>query len=113
LELARTHNLAAQTERSPEGIEAECQKARETLEQLAKNDSFQGRPELQSLYRDLGYNYLQLAYVQLQKHSVAEAERALEQCFRILPEVSDADRGALNEEYSKIEKKVHRTTLQR
>jgi tetratricopeptide (TPR) repeat protein/energy-coupling factor transporter ATP-binding protein EcfA2 len=113
MELVKTYNLAAQAEQTPAAIEAECQKARETLEQLAKNKSFQGRPELQSLYRDLGYNYLQLAYVQLQVHSVADAERALEQCSRILPEVSETDRGALNELHSKIEKKLHSTTSQK
>ena len=111
--LAKTYNLAAQAEQSPAAIEAECQKAHETLEQLASNKSFQGRPELQSLYRDLGYNYLQLANVQLQQHSVADAERALEQCSRLFPVLSDADRSALNEEYSKVEKKLQNTKSQK
>ncbi len=109
MELARTHNLAAQAEQSPAAIEAECQKARETLEELGRNKSFQGRPELRNLYRDLGYNYLLLADVQLQAHSVADAERALEECSRLMPELSATDRSALNEEYSKIAKKISST----
>jgi len=109
MELVRTYNLAAQAEQSPAAIAAECQKARETLEQLARNKSFQDRPELRNLYRDLGYNYLQLADVQFQAHSVVDAERALEECSRLIPELSEADRSALTEEYGKLERKLHST----
>ena len=106
LELVRTHNLAAQAEQSPAAIEAECRKSEEMLAQLASNRNLQGRAELRRLYRDLGYNYLQLADAELHAHAVAAAQRALEECARLLPELSESDRSTLNEQYEKMRKKL-------
>jgi len=38
-----------------------------------------------------------------------DAERALEECSRLIPELSEADRSALTEEYGKLERKLHST----
>ena len=113
LEMARTHNLAAQAGQSPEAIEAECRKSQQMLEQLASNKNFQGRAELHNLYRDLGYNYLQLADIELQAHSVANAQRALEECSRLMPELSESDRSALSQEYDKVQQKLKSSTMKR
>jgi len=106
LELVRTYNLAAQAGSSPAAIATECQKSREVLDQLSKEQDFRRRSELSNLYRDLGYDYLQLADVDLQVHSVGEAKRALQECSSILPELSDTDRSTLTEQYDKVRKKL-------
>src|SRR5579871_4677520 len=109
LELARTHNVAAEADESPAAIAAECEKSREVLDQLSKDHNFRRRAELSTLYRDLGYDYLQLADEDVQVHSFGEAQRALAECSQIFPELSEADRSSLTEQYDKVRKKLPRT----
>jgi eukaryotic-like serine/threonine-protein kinase len=109
LELARVHIVAAQAEDAPAAVQAESEEAREILRQLAANQSFKDRSELQALYRDLGYNYLQLAALDLRAHAPAEASHALQQCSLLMPEMSQADRSTLNEQYEKVLKKLGTT----
>jgi tetratricopeptide (TPR) repeat protein/energy-coupling factor transporter ATP-binding protein EcfA2 len=106
LELIKSHNLAAQADASPAAVATECQKSRDLLDQLAKDQNFRRRTELSSLYRDLGYDYLQLADEDVQVHSLGEAQHALQECSRILPQLSDTDRRSLTEQYDKVRKKL-------
>ena len=110
MELARSYILAAQAEQTPAAIESACLKSQDMLEELARDKNFRGRPELLALYRDLGYNYLQLAALDLHANAPADAARALQECSRLLPELSEADRSTLNEQYEKIVKKLKGTS---
>ncbi len=108
LELAKGHNLAAQVSepRGSAAVEAECQRSHEILGKLAGNPSVRGRPEFRQVYRDLGYNYLELAQMELRESSLENAQRALDKCWRVLPELSDTERSSLEESYHKVERQV-------
>ena len=55
------------------------------------------------LYRDLGYNYLELAKNSLSSGSLVEAESALDALSRLLPKVSEAERANLTESYRALQ----------
>jgi len=110
MQLAKTYILAAQVVQTPAAVESDCQKSQDTLAELAQDKNFRGRPDLLALYRDLGYNYLQLAERDLHANAPANAARALQECSRLLPELSEADRSTLNEQYEKMLKKLKRTS---
>src|SRR5262249_42038149 len=79
MELAKVHSLRCQISESHRTKEAlaECQQSLDILNQLAKMQASRGRPELEMLYRDLGYNYLELARDSLSSGALVEAQNAL------------------------------------
>jgi tetratricopeptide (TPR) repeat protein/energy-coupling factor transporter ATP-binding protein EcfA2 len=104
MQLAAGHNLAAQLLENdgPTAVEEECERSQEILDTLARDPSVSDRPEIQNLYRDLGYNYLELAQMQFGASSPEKAQKTLQRCGRILPKVSDHDRGGLQEAYQRV-----------
>jgi tetratricopeptide (TPR) repeat protein len=97
IEMAKGHNLAAQlaTNISPVAVADECERALKILDQLAGDPNFTERPEFQNAYRDLGYNYLELAQMQLHSRSPESALQSLQKCSQLLPKVADQDRSSL------------------
>jgi hypothetical protein len=88
IELAGAHNLRCQilASRRPREADRECQQTFDILRKLGN------RSEAQTLYRDLGYNYVDLA-----KAGGEEAVRARENLSRILPEIPEPDRTTLRD----------------
>jgi tetratricopeptide (TPR) repeat protein len=108
IQLAQGYNLAAQVSESKgaAAVKAECQRSHDILEKLARNPNVRGRPELRQLYRDLGYNYLELAQLELRDSSLEDAQQALDKCSRLLPELSEADARELKQSYQKLQQEV-------
>jgi hypothetical protein len=75
----------------------------ELLEQLARTEAFEERPESQKLYRDLGYNYVDLARNHLDAGSLEGAQRAIENLSRVLPLVAEPDQSRLSESYRNLQ----------
>ena len=108
MELANAHNLRCQmleSQRSREA-ETECQQSLDLLDQLAKVQASRDRPEFQRLFRDLGYNYLDLARSSLASGSVAAAQSALRNLSRLLPEISEPDRSSLSESSRELQQRL-------
>ena len=105
MELANVHNLRCQMLESQGSREAqaECQQSIDILDQLAKVQASHDRPEFQRLFRDLGYNYLELARGSLASGSGAEARSALGNLSRLLPEIPEPDRTSLRNSYFKLQ----------
>jgi serine/threonine protein kinase/type II secretory pathway pseudopilin PulG len=74
---------------------AECQKSLDALNQLATGS--EKRVEFQKLFRDLGYNYLDLARNSRAAGSASISQAALENLSRVLPNTSETDRQSLSE----------------
>jgi tetratricopeptide (TPR) repeat protein/energy-coupling factor transporter ATP-binding protein EcfA2 len=110
MELAKGHNLAAEVSQSlgPAVVEAECLRSEEILEKLANDPNVRRRPEFQSLYRDLGYNYLELAQIELRASSLENAQKALGKCLRLLPELSGPERSSLQKSYQRVQQQVRK-----
>jgi len=104
LGLANIHSIRCQILESNKSKEAlaECRQSLDILNQLAKIQSAHDRPELQLLYRDLGYNYEEIARQSLRADSLAEAESALEDLSRVLPMILDPDRMSLSKSYEEL-----------
>jgi tetratricopeptide (TPR) repeat protein len=106
--LAKSHNLAAQVleTQNVSAAEAECERTLAILEQLARNPKVQRGPEFQRVYRDLGYNYLELAHVQLQRNSVEDAIRSMGKLSRVMGDLSGDESNILNERYKKLQNEI-------
>ncbi len=89
IELVGAHNLRCQmlAAQKPREAETECQRSLDMLQRLGGN-----RPEVQRLYRDLGYNYLDLL------KTSTDSDRVREILSRILPLIPEPDRTSLTNE---------------
>jgi tetratricopeptide (TPR) repeat protein len=108
MQLAQGYNLAAEVS-EPKGaaaVRVATQRSQEVLDKLARHPNVQGRPELRQLYRDLGYNYLELAQLELRSSSVDDAQQALDKCLRLLPQLSEAEAKDLKQSYQKLQQEV-------
>jgi hypothetical protein len=105
MELAKVHSLRCQITESQGTKEAlrECQQSLDILNQLAKIQASRDRSDFQMLYRDLGYNYVELAKNSLSSGALAEAETALDALSKVLPKVSEAERTTLTESYRQLQ----------
>jgi hypothetical protein len=105
MELAKVHSLRCQITEPQGAKEAlkECQQSLDILNQLAKIQASRDRTDFQMLYRDLGYNYLELAKNSLSSGALVEAESALDALSRLLPKVSEGERTALAESYRQLQ----------
>jgi hypothetical protein len=108
LELAKVRNVRCQLLESTGArqAESECRDSLDLLEKLAKVSALRGRPEVQRLFRDLGYNFVELAEHRLAAGSVADARGSLESLRLVLPEIPESDRGSLTESYRKLEARL-------
>jgi tetratricopeptide (TPR) repeat protein len=104
IKLADVHNLRAQIleTQDPKEAQANCQRSMEILEKLKKSEDSSDLPELQRVFRDLGYNYAELAKRSLKSGSRADAQAALNNLSRLLPNVSEQDRTSLTDYYQQI-----------
>ena len=111
MELANAHNLRCQMleSRGSREAEMECQQSFDILNQLAKVQASGGRPEFQRLFRDLGYNYLDLATHYLASDP-SQAQRALGQLSRLLPNMSEPDRGPLSKSHRELQQRMRDRT---
>ena len=107
MELANVHNLRCQLTASSQPPEAEtaCEQSFDILNQLAKTEALRNRPEFQRLFRDLGYNYLDLARHVLASDP-ARAQRALTHLSNLLPNVSEPDRSSLSNSRLELQKRI-------
>ena len=112
VELVKAHNLGAQILESPGAAEsnaaaakAESQRSLDILTQLKKARK-SGRPEVALLFRDLGYNFLDLARISLASGSYADAQSALDNLSRLLPEIPEPERRNLAKAADGIEQKL-------
>ena len=108
IEMAKGHNLSAQILESLGSPEAkvECQRSLDILAQALKARNSGGRPEFKLLFRDLGYNYLELAKNSLVSGSPAEAATALDNLSHVLPEIPEPDRSILTKESMGLQQKL-------
>jgi serine/threonine protein kinase len=105
IELANAHNVRCQLLESEGSGEAEaaCRESLDLLDKLAKVSALRDRPEFRRLFRDLGYNFLELARHRLASGSAAEAKSSLESLRRLLPGISEPDRRSLTGSYQELE----------
>jgi len=97
IESIQAHNLRCEilaVKKFQEAL-AECQKSLDALSQLATRS--EKRVEFQKLYRDLGYDYLDLARNSRAGGAASISQAALENLSRVLPNTSEADRQNLSE----------------
>jgi tetratricopeptide (TPR) repeat protein len=111
MELANAHNLRCQMLEAdtPGEAETECQRSLDILNRLVLLQTSRDRPEFQRLFRDLGYNYLDLATGYLGSGSVAEARRALARLSSMLPKISEPDRSQIGKSYQELQQKLINT----
>ena len=107
IEMAKSHNLSAQILESLGSPEAkvECQRSLDILTQALKARNSRERPEFGLLFRDLGYNYLDLAKNSFASGSLDEANIALENLSRVVPEIPEPDRSNLTDASLKLRQK--------
>jgi serine/threonine protein kinase len=101
LELANAHAVRCQlleSEGSPDA-ESECRECLDALDKLSKVPALHDRPEVRNLFRDLGYNFAELAKRRLAAGAVAEGQRSLDSLRRLLPEIAEPDRQSLTKSY--------------
>ena len=105
MELAQAHNLRCQLmERdNTKQAESECQQSLDLLKTLEQMPALQGRPEVQRLFRDLGYNYLDLAKINLSSGSEAVARSDREKLGQLLPRIPEPDRTNLTRSYQNLQ----------
>jgi tetratricopeptide (TPR) repeat protein len=110
MELANAHNVRCQLLESMNSREAgsECHESLDLLNKLAKVPALRGRPEVKMLFRDLGYNFVELARINLVSGSVTEAQSSLENLGRLLPEISEPDRRNLTKSYQELQEGLRR-----
>jgi tetratricopeptide (TPR) repeat protein len=108
LEIANARNVRCQLLASSgsKDADSECRAAFDFLDKLAKVSSVDGRPEMHRLFRDLGYNFADLARVRLESGAVAQAQGSLESLGRLLPEIPEPDRANLTTLYQQLEQKI-------
>jgi len=108
IDLAKVHTLRARLleNHDPKEAQADTQKSMEILEKLKKNQDSLNLPEIQGVFRDLGYTYVQLADRSLKSGSRTEAQADLDNLSRLIPEVSEQDRTALNQIYQQLHDKM-------
>jgi hypothetical protein len=111
IELANVHNVRAQImeEKDPKEAMANCQQSMEILNQVKKSQNAGDLSDLQPVFRDLGYDYADLADRSLKSGSRAYAQAALNNLALLLPDLSDQDRTALNKYYQQLRGKVAKT----
>jgi hypothetical protein len=107
-ELANVHSLRCQILASSKYGEAlaECQRSLDSLNQLVKIQGSRERTDFQRLFRDLGYNYAAVAKQSLAGGATAVAQSALQDLSRVMPNMSAADRAALNQAYPDLNQAV-------
>lgn len=115
IEMVKVRNLRCQMLQSlgsPEAV-AECQQSLDILQTLDKLRDSRHRPEIHRLYRDLGYNYIDLAEGGLASGPLSQAQTALEFLGRLLPELPEADRSTLEKSYQKLQQELHNRITKR
>jgi serine/threonine protein kinase len=107
-ELANVHSLRCQILASSKYGEAlaECQRSLDSLNQLVKIQGSRERTDFQRLFRDLGYNYAAVAKQSLAGGATAVAQSAIQDLARVMPNMSAADRAALNQAYPDLNQAV-------
>ena len=107
-ELVSAHNLRCQLLASGNVKEAEyeCQQSLNLLKTFDEVPALQSRIEFQTLFRDLGYNYLELAKIDLSSGSVADAQSNVEKLRWLLPKISEPDRGNIVRSLSAITSRI-------
>jgi tetratricopeptide (TPR) repeat protein len=115
LEIASAQNVRCQTMESSgsQAADSECLAAFVLINKLAKVPSLRGRPEIQKLSRDLGYNFVELARVRLDAGSVAEAQSSLDSLSRLLPGIPEPDRGNLTTSSRELEQRIRGRQVQK
>jgi tetratricopeptide (TPR) repeat protein len=115
IEMAKGHNLGAQILESQGSADAkaECQRTLDILSQMKKIRATRDRPEFNMLFRDLGYNYLDLAKNSLASGTSSDAQSALENLARILPAIEEPDRSTLTHAFRGLQVKLHGKIRQR
>jgi tetratricopeptide (TPR) repeat protein len=108
IEMAKGHNLSAQILESLGSPQAkvECQRSLDILTQALKARNSRERPEFGFLFRDLGYNYLDLAKSSFASGSLDEANITLENLSRVLPEIPEPDKSRLTELSTKLRQQL-------
>jgi tetratricopeptide (TPR) repeat protein len=108
--LAKVHNIRARIldVQDPKEALSNCQESLEILQELKRRDS-RNIPELQLMFRDLGYNYVELAERNWKIGSLANARKALNNLSNLLPELSDSDRTDLGKEYHGLQELMARS----
>jgi hypothetical protein len=79
------------------------------LNQVKKSQDAGNLTDLQRVFRDLGYNYADLANRSLTSGSRADAQAALNNLSLLLPDLSDQDRPALKNLYQQLHDKIAKT----
>ncbi len=107
VELAKAHSLRCQI-LIPQGFSDafdECQQSLDILNQLVK---MHAPDDFQTVFRDLGYNYRDLAMGSLSSGSEPEARRALKKLSDLLPQISEGDRSEIirSESYRNLQKRL-------
>jgi tRNA A-37 threonylcarbamoyl transferase component Bud32/tetratricopeptide (TPR) repeat protein len=110
MEVASIHSLRCQIFAGSKLTEAlsECQRSLDRLNQVVKSQGARNLPEVQNLFRDLGYNYLELARNGLSSGSAAIAQSAMESFTRVLPNMSETDRASLTEASRDLSRRLPR-----
>jgi tetratricopeptide (TPR) repeat protein len=105
MELVHAHNLRCQLLESDntKQAESECQQSLDLLKTLEQTPSLQGRPEFQRLFRDLGYNYLELAKINVSSGSGSVARSDVEKLRQLLPRIAEPDRTNLIRSYQALQ----------
>lgn len=112
IELASVHNVRCQLLESVSSTQAEsgCRESLDLLDKLARDAALRDRPEVQRLFRDLGYNFFELAQHRLAAGSVSEARSSLEILSRLLPRITEPERGKLTVSYQQLEERLRSGT---
>ena len=85
----------------------ECQQSFDMLQALNQRQDSRNRSEILKLSRDLGYDYLDLARERRRAGAWAQAQSALENLGRLLPDLPEPDRSKLTQSYRELQQALH------
>jgi tetratricopeptide (TPR) repeat protein len=113
MELAKAHILRGRILESQGSREAkmESERSLDILGKLEKTHGSREHPEFHVLYMQLGYSFRDLAQESLESGSLADAQQALENLSRLLPELSEPDRSTLGKSYEELQRELHRKKM--
>ena len=115
LDLAKAHILRGEI-LAAQGLPEAQLESQESLDILGRLDKFHGaryHSEFHVLYTFLAYSFKDLAQKDLDAGEIRDAQNALQNLARLLPELSGSDRTKLEDSYKGLKKRLREKTANR
>jgi len=104
VQLANAHNVRCRILllKGPREAGAECDEAFRILQNVQQSRLFHSGSDLEKVFRDLGYNYIDLARLSTGSGFQEQRVRAVANLSRLLPQIPEPDRSELGKSYQAL-----------